>query len=219
MAKKRPPTIPQNVLFSQGSSSQRSISQEEGGRHESQVDSITEVGGDTVSTKFNIGQSRPFNAGRIQEIFANWQKNTSDSTVLDMVKGCTLEFATYPHHTYQPKEIHFSSRECLAIKIELQRLLDKGIIIPSEHETCQFISTIFVRPKADGSFRLIHNLKRLNEHIVYHHFKMESLKSVIQLMEKDCFMASVDLRDACYSVPMSIHAQKYLKFTWGGKLY
>ena len=139
--------------------------QEEGGRHESQVDYINEVGGDTVSTKFNIAQSRPFNAGRIQGFFANWQNITSDRTVLDMMKGCTLEFATYPHHPCQPKEINFSSRECLAIKIELQRLLDKGIIITSEHETCEFISTIFVRPKADGSFRLILNLKRLNEHI------------------------------------------------------
>ena len=121
-----------------------------------------------------------------RRFFANWQKITTDSTVLDMVKGCTLEFATYPHHTYQPKEIVFSSTECLAIEIELQRLLDKDIIIPSEHETCEFISTIiFVRPKADGSFRLILNFKRLNDHIVYHHFKMESLKSVIQLMEKD----------------------------------
>ena len=115
----------------------------------------------------------------------------------------TREFLTYPHHTYQPKEIPFSSRECLAIKIELQRFLDKSITVPSEHETCEFISTIFVRQKADGSFRLIFNLRRLNEHIVYHHFKMESLKSVIQLMEKDCFMASVDLRDAYYSVPCS----------------
>ena len=32
-------------------------------------------------------------------------------------------------------------------------------------------------------------------------------------------MASVDLKDAYYSVPMSIHAQKYLKFTWQGNLY
>ena len=107
VAKKRPPTISQNALCSQGPSSQRSIPQEEGGRHESQVDSINEIGGDTVSTKFNIAQSRPFNAGRIQEFFANWQNITSDSTVLDMVKGCTLEFETYPHHTCQPKEINF----------------------------------------------------------------------------------------------------------------
>ena len=64
----------------------------------------------------------------VRVFFANWQKITSDCTVLDMVKGCTLEFATYPHHTYQPKE-----------KIELQRLLDKGIIIPSDHEKCEFI--------------------------------------------------------------------------------
>ena len=97
-------------------------------------------------------------------------------------------------------------RECLAIKIELQRLLEKGITTPSERQTCEFISTIFVTPKADGSFRLILKLKRLNEHNVYHHFKMESLKSVIQLMEKDCFMASVDLRDAYYRVSMSVHA-------------
>ena len=130
-----------------------------------------------------------------------------------MVKACTLQFATLHHHTYQPKEIKFFSRECLAIEIDLQRLLDKGIIIPSEHETCEFISTIFVRPKADGSFRLILNLKRLNEHVGYHHFKIESLKSVIELVEKACFMASMDLRDAYYSVPISVHAQKFLKFT------
>ena len=100
------------------------------------------------------------------------------------------------------------------MEIDLQRLLDKGIIIPSEHETCEFIFIIFVRPKADGSFRLIFNLKRLNEHVVYHHFKVESLKSVIELVEKACFMAPMDLRDAYHSVPISVHAHKYLKFTY-----
>ena len=40
------------------------------GRHESQVDSINEVGGDTVATKFQIAQARPFNTGRIQEFFS-----------------------------------------------------------------------------------------------------------------------------------------------------
>ena len=33
-----------------------------------------------------------------------------------------------------------------------------------------------MRPKPDGSHRLILNLKRFNEHVAYHHFKMESLK-------------------------------------------
>ena len=114
---------------------------------------------------------------------------------------------------------HISTERNKVFFERMPGLLDKGIIIPSEHGTCEFIPTIFVRPKADRSFRLIFNLKRPNEHIVYHHFKMESLKYVIQLMEKDCFMVSADFRDACYSVPMSVHAQKYLKFTRGGKLY
>ena len=60
---------------------------------------------------------------------------------------------------------------------------------------------------------MIFNLKGLNKHTASHHFKMETLESVIQLMEKDYFMAPANLKDAYYNVSISIHAQKYLKFT------
>ena len=76
-----------------------------------------------------------------------------------------------------------------------------------------------MRPKPDGSHRLILNLKRFNEHVAYHHFKMESLKSALQMMKPGCCMASVDLKDAYYSVHVDINYQKFLKFSWGGKLY
>ena len=33
-------------------------------------------------------------------------------------------------------------------------------------------------------------------------------------MEKNYFMAPANLKDAYYKVSISIHAQKYLKFTW-----
>jgi len=45
---------------------------------------------------------------------------------------------------------------------------------------------------------LILNLKGLNEFI--HHFKMDNLKSVVMLMKPNCFMATIDLKDAYYSV-------------------
>jgi hypothetical protein len=32
-------------------------------------------------------------------------------------------------------------------------------------------------------------------------------------------MATIDLKDAYYSIPMAPDHQKYLKFTWKGKLY
>ncbi|XP_067671070.1 uncharacterized protein [Haliotis asinina] len=48
---------------------------------------------------------------------------------------------------------------------------------------------------------------------------MESLTSDLSLVRKDCFMASIDLKDAYYTVPVHRDHQKYLKFFWIGQLY
>ena len=105
------------------------------------------------------------------------------------------------------------------IDTEIDKVLAKGAITPSSHEEGEYISTIFTRAKKDGSFRLILNLKCLNTHVQYHHFKMDSLNTVLEMVKSSCFMASIDLKDAYYSVPIATVDQKYLKFLWRGKLY
>ena len=89
----------------------------------------------------------------------------------------------------------------------------------SHSETGEFVSTIFLRPKNDGSFRMILNLKQFNEWVEYHHFKMDTLDTVTRMMKPGCFMASVDLKDAYYTVPIHSDHQKYLKFMFNGTLY
>ena len=44
------------------------------------------------------------------------------------------------------------------------------------------------------------------------HFKMESLQSAVQLIQKDYWMAVLDLKDAYYSVPINPQHRKYLRF-------
>ena len=66
---------------------------------------------------------------------------------------------------------------------------------------------------------MILNLKEFNRFIVYHHFKMDNIESCVHLMKPGCFMASIDLSDAYFSVPVDRSHQKYLKFLWKGKLY
>ena len=73
--------------------------------------------------------------------------------------------------------------------------------------------------KTVKGFNVILNLKNLNQYISNHHFKMESLTSAVCLMTPGCYMASVDLQDACYSVPVDENYQKYLKFSWKGELF
>ena len=55
--------------------------------------------------------------------------------------------------------------------------------------------------------------------MTYIHFKMESIESAAALMARDCFMGSIDLSDAYYTVPIRSQDRKYLKFLWRDQLY
>ena len=69
--------------------------------------------------------------------------------------------------------------------------------------------TIFLRPKKDGSHRLILNLKHLNKSIEKVHFMLDSLKAAIFLLKKDCYFAPLDIRDAYYSIPVDESCKKF----------
>ena len=79
---------------------------------------------------------------------------------------------------------------------------------------------IFFSPKKkDGSNRPIINLKGLNTFVTQKHFKMESLQSIKHLIHKNCFFASVDLKNAYFTIPVAKVHRKYLRFEWKGNLY
>ena len=94
-----------------------------------------------------------------------------------------------------------------------------GVIEKVQHEKGEIISNIFIRPKQDGSFRLILNLKKLNEHIEKIHFKMETLKSALNMVKKGVYFAKIDLKDAYYSIAVAESDRKFLRFTWGESVY
>lgn len=66
---------------------------------------------------------------------------------------------------------------------------------------------------------MILNLKSLNEYVENYHFKMDSLGTAINLMNTNCYFASIDLKDAFFSIPVKQSDRKYLRFTWNGTLY
>ena len=80
----------------------------------------------------------------------------------------------------------------------------------------------FHYPKKDGSHRVIFNLKKFNKSVAFDSINlklMDTLETAIRLMTPGCFMTSIDLRDAYYSVPIASEHQKYLKFFWPDQLY
>ena len=162
-----------------------------------------------------------FKAGKISNARKNWQSITSDANILEYISGYSIEFESIPRQQKIPVPISFNDLESDVIQTEIDNLLAKGIIEPicKDDNNDEYISNIFVRPKKNGKFRIILNLRNLNDCVEYHHFKMETLKTAISLVSKNCYFGSIDLQDAYYSCTVNSDDRKYLRFIWKDQKY
>lgn len=149
-----------------------------------------------------------------------WQKITSDENILDIVQHCHIEFINNenPVNTKIPN-CHFNSKEEEIIGLEIQKLLDMKVLKEVQHHPEEFLSPIFLRPKKDGEYRMILNLRKLNESIKFYHFKMDTFETALKLIKPNCYMASIDVRHAYYMVPIAEAQQIKLRFVFRNKVY
>ncbi len=160
--------------------------------------------------------------GRLRLFCNEWEKLTSDKSILQAITGYNLEFGELGRPSHQffapfPYKLTCEERQC--VTEEIQKLLEKRVIEPTCYEHGQFISNIFTRKKKDGGLRTILDLSLLNQYIDYKHFKMDTFESATNLVQPNCYMASLDLKDAYYSVPIAVECRKLLKFQWSNALY
>ena len=118
-----------------------------------------------------------------------------------------------------PFEHKHSQRDSDIISEEIKKLLQKQVITQCDINHGDYFSSMFVRPKNEGSFRTILNLKYLNEECFTYHFKMETIKQVIHMITPNCCLASLDIKDAFCTVPIYEWHKKYLKFLNAGIAY
>ena len=86
-------------------------------------------------------------------------------------------------------------------------MLEKDAISPITTNLWDgYFSSIFLVPKKDGGHRPIINLKKLNGFIPHHHFKMEGIHMLKDLLKQEDFMAKIDLKDAYFAAHNSSKA-------------
>ena len=91
-------------------------------------------------------------------------------------------------------------------------MLRKGTIEKLQLSLDQFLSSIFVIPKDDTGNHPEINLKKLNKHIPYERFKMESLLLLKEVLQKGNHMCKINLKDAYFLVPFHPKSQKFVRF-------
>lgn len=96
-----------------------------------------------------------------------------------------IEFDSPPCQHYLPQSVR-SVLDTQVIDLEIAKLLSKRVIEPTGHSHGEITSDIFLRNKKDGSYRMILNLKKLTQYTSKTRFKMDTLNTIIELIEKDC---------------------------------
>ena len=150
-----------------------------------------------------------FVGGAIGNQIKEWKNITSDKYIINIIMyGLKLNFMSPPPGR-APFEYQRSQSEREIISGEIRNLLKKRVIEPCVAEHGEYFSNLFTAPKKDGTYRTILNLRSLNVGCNSPHFKMESLKQALHMVRKCAYMASIDIQDAFYSVPVHIAFRKY----------
>lgn len=134
------------------------------------------------------------------------------------MKGYRLPIHNLPKQDNIPYQ-KFSITENKLISASIDELLQLGAIEKCKPCTGQFVSKIFLRDKPNGKKRFILNLKSLNTFLNTKHFKMEDYRTATRLVQRDMYLACIDIKDAYFVVKIDSRDRKFLRFRHNGIYY
>ena len=114
---------------------------------------------------------------------------------------------------------HFDSPKALALRQEVETMISKGALERVSNPGPGFYSRLFLVEKASGGWRPVIDLSLFNEFVQQTSFKMETASSVLLSMRKDDFLASIDLKDAYFQIPVHVSSRKWLCFVSNGMVH
>ena len=147
--------------------------------------------------------------GCLQGSWLEWQKIRQDRWVTDVIRsGYELTFVGQPPlsqpialPSYEP-----GSERAIALDDAVRQMIAKGaaeLVEPAEYLSSGFYSRLFVVPKpGEGNWRPIIDLSDLNKFMEVPECKFETPKSVLQSVGRADWMASVDLKDVYFQIPI-----------------
>ena len=99
-----------------------------------------------------------------------------------------------------------------ALRQKVEAMLAKGALEIARDPGPSFYSRLFLMEKASGGWRPVVDLSHLNEFVQLAPFKMETVASVLLSVRVGDFLASLDLKDAYFQIPIHPSSRKLFFF-------
>ena len=125
-----------------------------------------------------------------------------------------LAYAKVPFPTYP-----FDSPKALALRQEVETMLSKEALERVPDLGPGFYSRLFLVEKASRGWKPVIDLFPFNEFVQQTPFKMETASSVLLSVRKGDFLASINLKDAYFQIPVHVSSRKWLRFVSNGTVH
>lgn len=157
--------------------------------------------------------------GRLAHFAEQWGEIKCNEWVLSIVQnGFRTTFQTPPPLSSVPIILSQSSSHLL--REEIMKLLQKRAVERvSNQGTHGFYSRLFLVPKKNRKLRPGIDLSTLNQYILPKPFRMETVRSVRQLILPNDWAVSIDLTGVYLHILIHRGSRKYLSFTFDNQVF
>ena len=143
--------------------------------------------------------------------------DTPDFIINLLTEGIRIPFKIIPE-TIVFNNHSLNELEETFVQQELERLLKLGYI-KTVDKNPGFVSPIGCVPKQNGKYRLIIDLRHLNNHCVHKVHKLDDIRCVEQLLKPKDVLTSIDLKDSFYHFKIHKDYEKFLSFKFKNVFY
>lgn len=153
---------------------------------------------------------------RVRDSLNAWRKIGASPTVLNWIQyGYRLPFVR------KVEPFHFKSRTCTGQEYQAlddikRKLLNLGVV--QRTSDASFVSRSRLEPKKDGGYRLVVDLRHLNQHMQQQACKYETLADLQLIIEPNDWMISADLENGYYHIGIHPSFQRFLTTEINGDL-
>ena len=171
------------------------------------------------------GMSLPLRVGGcLAPHWRRWQAVGAESWVMSVLRdGYRVPFKDSPPPLSRTPVSFLTYRadspRAQALWQEVEAMLAKGALEIALNLGPGFYSRLFLVEKASGGWQPVISLSHLNEFVQLTPFKMETVAFVLLSVREGDFLASLDLKDAYFQIPIHPSSRKLLRFTLEGTVY